>query len=233
MWTKSQASDNQGRGRLPCVSCSRCASPSDACSAGTPLDAGGVVRGTLPAVKDGFRVLDSDLHILEPPDLWERYIDAPFKHQAPRGLSEWVLDLRIEVDGKTMPAGVFSSPTPRNRSAARDRERFRSFHERGWDAAAQLDAMDEEGVDVGVLYPTRGLFAQAVDGMEPKLAAAIARAYNNWLAEFCTTDPSRLIGAGMISPFDIDDAIEEAERCVRELGFKGIFLRPNPVNGRN
>jgi hypothetical protein len=43
--------------------------------------------------KNGFRVLDSDIHIIEPPDLWARYIDAPFKHQAPRGFADWVLDL--------------------------------------------------------------------------------------------------------------------------------------------
>jgi predicted TIM-barrel fold metal-dependent hydrolase len=99
------------------------------------------------------------------------------------------------------------SGTARGHSAQRDRERFGPFHDRGWDAPAQLGAMDEEGIDVGVIYPTRGLFAQGIDGMEPKLAAAIARAYNNWLCDFCATDPARLIGAGMISPFDVDDAV--------------------------
>src|SRR5437879_999920 len=93
--------------------------------------------------------------------------------------------------------------------------------------------MDQEGIAVAVVYPTRGLFAQGIDGMEPKLAAAIARAYNNWLYDFCAANPQRLIGAGMISPFEIDDAVAEAQRAVKELGFKGIFLRPNPVNGRN
>ncbi len=34
---------------------------------------------------NGFKVLDSDMHILEPPDLWQRYIDAKFKDYAPRG----------------------------------------------------------------------------------------------------------------------------------------------------
>lgn len=35
--------------------------------------------------KNGFKLLDSDMHIVEPPDLWERYIDPAFKAQAPRG----------------------------------------------------------------------------------------------------------------------------------------------------
>ena len=49
--------------------------------------------------KNGFRVLGSDIHIIEPPDLWERYIDAPFKHQAPRGFA----------DAKSHPTGPIST----------------------------------------------------------------------------------------------------------------------------
>mgnify|MGYP001483357312 CR=1 FL=1 len=38
---------------------------------------------------------------------------------------------------------------------------------------------------------------------------------------------------GMISPFDVGSAISEVRRCVVELGFKAIFLRPNIVENRN
>ena len=34
--------------------------------------------------RDGFKILDSDMHLMEPVDLWERYIDSKFKSQAPR-----------------------------------------------------------------------------------------------------------------------------------------------------
>ena len=44
---------------------------------------------------------------------------------------------------------------------------------------------------------------------DPRFAAALARAYNDWLHDFCRTDPSRLLGAGMISVYDINDAVEE------------------------
>src|SRR5437016_14038644 len=37
----------------------------------------------------------------------------------------------------------------------------------------------------------------------------------------------------MISPFDVNDAVREVRRAARELGFRGVFLRPNEVNGRN
>jgi predicted TIM-barrel fold metal-dependent hydrolase len=79
----------------------------------------------------------------------------------------------------------------------------------------------------------RGSITSGLTPSLSKSAAAIARAYNNWLYDFCAVNPQRLIGAGMISPFGIDDAVVEARRSVKDLGFKGIFLRPNPVNGRN
>ena len=46
------------------------------------------------------KVLDSDIHIIEPPDLWERYIDPAFRDRAPRGLTEDAGDLRLAHDGK-------------------------------------------------------------------------------------------------------------------------------------
>ena len=97
----------------------------------------------------------------------------------------------------------------------------------------QLEAMDIEGIDVAVLYPTRGLQVLAEPNMEPEFAAALASAYNNWLYDFCEKDPNRLLGAGMISPFDIDEAVVETKRCVKELGFRAIFMRSNITNGRN
>jgi uncharacterized protein len=183
---------------------------------------------------DGLRVLDSDMHCMEPADLWERYIESAYKPFAPRGLQEYIADLRIVIDGKTMPR--HSSLRPR--AGADDpfqkrRERFRGAAERGWDGRTQLDAMNTEGIDVAVVYPSRGLFAQAVDDLDPAFAAAIARAYNNWLYDYCAPDRDRLLGAAMISPHDVRDAVDEARRAVEELGFRAVFVRPNPVKGRN
>jgi hypothetical protein len=46
--------------------------------------------------RDGFKIFDSDMHIMEPPDLWERYIDPEFVSKAPRGrTSENVRDLGV------------------------------------------------------------------------------------------------------------------------------------------
>jgi predicted TIM-barrel fold metal-dependent hydrolase len=184
--------------------------------------------------KQGLKVLDSDMHCMEPADLWERYIDPAYKPFAPRGLQEYIADLRLVIDGKTLPR--HSSLRPRRGEDDpfhKRRERFRPAAERGWDGATQLDAMDTEGIDVAVVYPSRGLFAQAVDDLDPAFAAAIARAYNDWLHDYCKADPVRLLGAAMISPHDVRDAVEEARRAVETLGCRAVFVRPNPVKGRN
>ena len=62
--------------------------------------------------KQGFRILDSDMHVMEPPDLWERYIDSKYRSQAPRGVtSSNVRDLRmVYPDGRTGPERQFDSP---------------------------------------------------------------------------------------------------------------------------
>ncbi len=61
--------------------------------------------------KHGFKVLDSDMHILEPADLWQRYMDAKFKQRAPVGLTDHVRDLRlVGPDGKAWGRPVDPAP---------------------------------------------------------------------------------------------------------------------------
>jgi predicted TIM-barrel fold metal-dependent hydrolase len=185
--------------------------------------------------RNGYRILDSDLHIMEPPDLWQRYTEEKFKHEAPIGLNEVVRDLRcVHPDGRLwgMPP-VRANALGNGKTFKRDVGRYQGYHDRGWTSQVQLEAMDIEGIDVATIYPTRGLHTLAEAHMPPPLAAALARAYNNWLYDFCQADPRRLIGVGMISPFDIDDAVAEARRCMTDLGFRGVFLRANIVNDRN
>ena len=190
-------------------------------------------------MKNGYKVIDSDMHIIEPIDLWQRYIDPKFKDQAPRGSADRVADLDlIGADGKLWgrnPKNVKNWGQQRRRgdNFKRNQERYKPYEDMGWTGEAQLQGMDAEGIDIAVIYPSRGLFALTVPDLEPRFAAAIARAYNDWLYDFCAPDRKRLIGAGMISPFDIEDTVSESKRCVNELGFRGVFLRPNIVNERN
>ncbi len=181
--------------------------------------------------KNGFKVMDSDMHIMEPPDLWQRYIDPEFKDMAPEGLtSENVRDLRIVITGLEPPPDDRRTPQL-GKNFQRNQALYEDHALRGWTADCQLEAMDVEGIDVAVLFPSRGLSVLTHPQTPPRLAAAIARAYNDWLFDFCRLDTHRLLGAGMISVFDIEDTVRETRRAVQELGFKAVFVRSNIVNG--
>jgi hypothetical protein len=79
----------------------------------------------------------------------------------------------------------------RRRSRARH-PHFNVARARGFDPASTLTAMDIEGVDVAVMYGTRGRQILCHDDLTPDYAAALARAYNNWAADYCKSDPRRL-----------------------------------------
>jgi uncharacterized protein len=64
------------------------------------------------------------------------------------------------------------------------------------------------------------------------LAAAMCRAYNRWLADYCRAYPDRLFGVAMLPMQSIELAIEEMRFARTQLGMRAGFLRPNPYNGR-
>src|SRR5947209_13404565 len=61
--------------------------------------------------------------------------------------------------------------------------------------------------------------------------SAVFRAYNDWLAEFCRTDPARLKGIAMINVDDVQDGIGELERAAR-LGLAGAMITEYPAEDR-
>ena len=70
--------------------------------------------------------------------------------------------------------------------------------------------MDEEGVDVQIIYPTVGGQMQGREFHDTELLAACCRAYNDWSADYCSAAPQRLRWAAMLPMQDVDKAIEEA-----------------------
>jgi uncharacterized protein len=190
----------------------------------------------------GFKLMDSDLHLIEPADLWPRYIDPAFKDAAPIGNSGGPRLDAVELPGgKPLMDPVTAKWFP---SLSAHMEPLNALYEfalkRNWDSVSQLEAMEQEGIDVAILFPTRGLYVLGLDsaetagarGFEPALATAIARAYNDWLYDFCAADRQRLVGAAMVAPHDVEAAVAETRRCVNELGFKAVYVNPAYINKR-
>jgi predicted TIM-barrel fold metal-dependent hydrolase len=95
-----------------------------------------------------------------------------------------------------------------------------------------LAAMDVEGVDVAVAFRTWAGHVVSADDLEPRFAAALCRAYNRWLSDFCRADPARLKGAALLPQQDVALAVAEAEFAVRELGAVALVLSTHPIRGR-
>jgi predicted TIM-barrel fold metal-dependent hydrolase len=71
------------------------------------------------------------------------------------------------------------------------------------------------------------------DDLDPALAAALARAHNNWTHDYCQLNPERLKFAAQVAFPDVASAVAEARRAVRELGAVAVVGNPNPINGRH
>jgi predicted TIM-barrel fold metal-dependent hydrolase len=192
-------------------------------------------------MRNGFRVLDSDLHTMEPDGLWETYLEEPFRKFAPsfvrrteNASNQPVIRIgALEIGEMSMrPQSALVGKDLQRRAFARH-PHYEIAHARGYDSESHVAAMDIEGIDVAVIYGTRGRQVQMHDELDPEVAAALARAHNNWTRDFCAYQPDRLKFAAQISFHDVDLAIREARRAVRELGAVAVIGNPNPVRGRH
>jgi predicted TIM-barrel fold metal-dependent hydrolase len=192
----------------------------------------------------GAEVIDADGHVWEPVDLWDRYIDREFYGVRPIiNVTGTSASATVSAFGKVFPRGAGSQSGPAGdadnyRAYARDTvgewyTRYQQYFDRGWTADCYIEAMDAEGIDRMIFYPSKGLWAPSMGDADGRLSSAICHAYNRWLHDFCSAEPGRLYGAALLALHDPSLAIKEAEYAISELGLKGIMIRPNPYSGRN
>ena len=175
-----------------------------------------------------YRIISSDSHILEPPDLWTSRIDPKFRDRAPYTVREDGKDLwYVEKDLKVGVTALFSQAG--KRFGQREEIAFGGGPEDvrpgGYDPDERLKDMDADGVYGDLLYPSLGLLLFKVPDSE--LLSAMFRAYNDWLAEFCAAYPNRLKGVAMVNVDDVQDGIGELERA-RNMGMAGAMISVYP-----
>ena len=193
-------------------------------------------------MKNGYRFVDCDMHIMEPPDLFDKYLDPEFKPRVTsslkrmeggatgmRGRPTWYFDGQpLSNDGNISQYNRIRGPLVSKRANTT----VMFAVERGYDAEAQIMGMEMEGIDIAVLFPTSGLSFLARDNMDPQFSAAICRAYNDWLHDFVQHSPDQLKMAAMLPVHDVNLACQELYRCVTEYGAVGLRapeLRQRPL----
>jgi predicted TIM-barrel fold metal-dependent hydrolase len=178
--------------------------------------------------------IDADGHVLEPPDLWERYLDPLDRPRALRiRRDERGLEY-LEIDGRQaklvrngMPAGL--GAMDRLGGFVLERERsgcdYADFAPFGaMDAKERVARLDQERMEAALLYPTLGVLWVAECEDEP-LTQAYLRAYNRWIVDFCADSGGRLVPIAQLSLGDPGAAERELRRAARD-GVRGVWSPP-------
>ena len=175
-----------------------------------------------------YRIISSDNHVTEPPDLWTSRIAPKFKDRAPHvirmqdGGDWWVCeDLRLVSYASGSQTGVRFENQDKLTSA----RPFEDARAGGYIPEEHVKDMDLDGVDVSIVYPTAGALSYSIRDSE--LLTAIFSAYNDWVAEFCRPFPRRIKGIGVLNVDDVQVGVKEMERCAK-MGLVGAITTVYP-----
>jgi hypothetical protein len=173
--------------------------------------------------KKQFPVFDSDSHVVEPVELWQKYLEPEYRTLGKHALwrEEGKLGSYLKVNGK-MFRDTMNSNIPRHaiwgpgmtweKVGELDPNYRHAMTAGASDPNARLRDMDAMGVDQAFLYPT--WFAEGFHLVEdPDVAYALARAYNNWIADFCRAWITRSKSCGE-SPRWAVSAAPSSGRCL-------------------
>jgi predicted TIM-barrel fold metal-dependent hydrolase len=181
-------------------------------------------------------ILSSYGSVGPPAETYRGYVDPGYRADFDQWLNEYVpLWLATKAKEPDLPA-TWSEDYKRHWL---EQEDVRWGIVGKWDSRRRLEALDIDGVSVDLLFPDDqsgnsppfiGLardFNRPWDSEYPtELKVAGARAYNRWLAEFCSEAPDRLLGIAVIGTLgDVDAAIEEV-RWAKDNGINGGALLP-------
>jgi predicted TIM-barrel fold metal-dependent hydrolase len=199
-------------------------------------------------MRKGHRIIDSDRHLMEPGDLWERYLEAKYRERAPIQVGQW--STTWVVDGIQNNSGTSGPKNFNELFNGRPREELRKVRagfwtrpawrrvyydaiQDGFSSRSYLADMDRSAVDAAVCFGTAILYFNWRDKLDADFVVAACRAYNDWLHDYCAVDRKRVFAIASLPMHDLAAAEREAVRAVEKLGHVGFFLRPNPLLGRS
>ncbi len=175
-----------------------------------------------------YRAIDTDTHITEPPGVWTDRVASKWGDAIPHvkrmeGRDIWFIkDQPVGGPGWTTMAG-FNGSYPDSPMGYED------IPKSSYDAKERLAHMDAEGILAQVLYPNVGGFGGGgfLKLGEPELMLDCVRAYNDFLVDWCSADPNRLIAVASMPFWDVDACVEEVHRAA-SIGHKAILACSDP-----
>jgi predicted TIM-barrel fold metal-dependent hydrolase len=94
-----------------------------------------------------------------------------------------------------------------------------------FDSRCRVKELEDDGIVAEVIFPNGVPFGHSFGGpaYSPELRAAGARAYNRWLADFCSEEPGRRAGMAVIPLHDVEEAVKQVG-AAKEAGLRGVLL---------
>lgn len=178
-------------------------------------------------------VIDCDSHVMEPATLWQEYLEPKYRAQAIR-IDEDAQgnESLIIADQVVLPfglAGLGGVEHDRAELFAGKLKYADGCPAASYEPGARGELLDAWGVDKCVTFPTIGILPFPTDDLD--LISAYFRAYNTWQAEFMQGLPNRVVAVAALNWRDVDAAVIELQRCLK-LGFKGVFVPPETIDGK-
>ena len=173
---------------------------------------------------DHYHLIDGDTHVNEPPDLWTTRVPAKYRDRAPRierfeEGDAWILEGVDDPINFGLNASAGQPKHLRKRWV-----RFEDIRRGGWDPAARLEEMDEDGIDAAILYPTPRVGQAIFANTDVDFHLACIRAYNDWISEYAAHAPARFGGLGLLPNRGAGPALEEIARIWGRPGIRGFLL---------
>lgn len=174
--------------------------------------------------------IDADGHILEPPDLWEQYLEEKYRPRALRicvddeGYEYLEIDQKPSKRSRKGSLGLLGAMGEEDQKPSPDRRYADNMPFGSADMHERLSLLEQENLDATLLYPTIGLLWE-VELTDPELSLAYCRAYNRWIADFCRDSGGRLVPIAQLTLLDVEGSVAELERAVKE-GCKGAWVNP-------
>jgi len=176
-------------------------------------------------------LISSDSHIIEPPDLWLERIDAEYRDRAPRVVKEEKGDWWT-IDGKRSMSFLGVQTGDRFEKDASEliiEAHFEDVRPAAYEPRSYIEENREDGIEASVIYPSEALLAYSIP--DSGLCSATMRAYNDYIADFCSEDPLRLKGIALVNVDDPNEAVSELKRC-RDKGLVGVMITVLPPADR-
>jgi predicted TIM-barrel fold metal-dependent hydrolase len=181
-------------------------------------------------------LISADSHIIEPPDLWEKWLPKELVPLAPKlvkdeeGGDAWLYN----DGGAPAPLGLVTLTRNRPREELRwSGAKYATINQGNFEGTARVEEMLEDGVVAEVIYSPQRTMRHFMQGTEDDIHLGGVRAYNDWLAkDFCAKAPERLIPIAQMPALGIDAAIAEMKRC-KAMGHRGVLLSSWPSGKTN